>query len=438
MPLGQSDREFRREAFRLFDFNMPLEPGSQYYEPLYRLEGGDDPVALLQEKIEFSSGESRQFFSGFRGSGKTTELKRLKQSLESDGYLVFYCDILDYLNPGQAIDISDLLIVIAGAFSDEVEKQFPGVDLKADSYWTRFWHYLTTTEVIAQELKLTALKDVAELKLALKDVPTFRQKLQEVMANRLFEFLAQVQKFFEDYVKKLDQLRPGQEIVFLVDALEQLRGSLINEQEVIASVGRLFSLHMDRLRIPYLHVVYSVPPWLKFVQPGAEVVILHSVRQWGKDANRTPHGPGDKCLLDLLRKRLGANGFTRFFGDEARAMQFVNFCGGNVRDLLRLMREAIIRAQVLPITDQVVNASIITVRSSLLPIAADEAAWLNAISETHESGLPNMLSASIMQFTRFLDSHQVLYLRNGEEWYDVHPLIREEVAELARKNAPQP
>ena len=32
-----------------------------------------------------------------------------------------------------------------------------------------------------------------------------------------------MQKFFEDYVKKLEQLCPGKEIVFLVDALEQLR-----------------------------------------------------------------------------------------------------------------------------------------------------------------------------------------------------------------------
>lgn len=53
-------------------------------------------------------------FSGFRGSGKTTELFRLKKSLEESGYVVLYGDALKYLNPAQEIDISDLLIVLAG------------------------------------------------------------------------------------------------------------------------------------------------------------------------------------------------------------------------------------------------------------------------------------------------------------------------------------
>jgi hypothetical protein len=97
--------------------------------------------------------------------------------------------------------------------------------------------------------------------------------------------------------------------------------------------------------------------------------------------------------------------------------------------------EAVRRAQTLPITDAVIQGAITSVRSSFLPIAADEAAWLHVISQTHDSGLPNTLPESIVLFTRFLDTHQVLYLRNGEEWYDVHPLIREEVAELVRQKS---
>jgi hypothetical protein len=38
-----------------------------------------------------------------------------------------------------------------------------------------------------------------------------------------------------------------------------------------------------------------------------------------------------------------------------------------------------------------------------------------------------MEAPDVSRLTRFLDTHFVLYLRNGEEWYDIHPLIREEV-----------
>src|SRR5262249_10931704 len=155
--------------------------------------------------------ESCQFFSGFRGSGKTTELKRLRRRLEENGYLVFYADALEYLNPAEMIDISDLLIVLAGAFSDSIEKQFYAtVRMTHESYWTRFCHYLNATAVTMEEIKLTPVKDVAELKFALKDTPSFRQKVQQMMSTRLFELEAQVRKFFEDSVKAIRERQPEQ------------------------------------------------------------------------------------------------------------------------------------------------------------------------------------------------------------------------------------
>lgn len=432
MALSQDDRAFLKQTFQNLDPNKALEPGDPFYQPLYELPGCDDPVDLLQRHIEFSGTESRQLFSGFRGSGKTTELLRLKRQLEEDGYIVFYTNALEYIDPSQPIDITDLLIVIAGAFSDEVEKFDPEIKLRSEAYWTRFWNYLKTTQVKVEELKVTAIKDVAELKLALKDMPSFRQKLQEVMSNRLFELEAQVKKFFEDYVEALRKRHPDKQVVFLVDQLEQIRGSLFSEREVISSVERLFSRYLDRLNMPSIHVIYTVPPWLKFVLPGAEVVILQSVRQWQKDAERTAHGPGSDCLFELISKRFGVGGLPRFFGDEIRAREFIGLCGGHFRDLLRLNIDAILRAKSLPISDEVLKSAITNVRAAFLPVAADDALWLRKISETRESGLPDTSSDSVARFTRFLDTHFVLYLRNGEEWYDIHPLIRDEVQEIAK------
>ncbi len=39
-----------------------------------------------------------QLLSGFRGTGKSTELRRLKDQLQASGYLVVLCDIEDYIN----------------------------------------------------------------------------------------------------------------------------------------------------------------------------------------------------------------------------------------------------------------------------------------------------------------------------------------------------
>ena len=341
----------------------------------------------------------------------------------------------EYINPAEAIDISDLLIVMAGAFSDAVEEFDPEIRASRESYWTRFWHYLNSTSVNLEEIKLTPIKDVAELKFALKDTPSFRQKIQQVMSARLFELEAQVRKFFEDTVRAIRSRHPNSKVVFLFDQLEEIRGSLTNEREVIASVERLFSLHIDRLSLPYIHTVYTVPPWLKFVYPTVEVVILPSIRQWCNDPERTPHEPGENCLWDLVRKRFAPEGLQKLFGDEQRAGQLIALCGGHFRDLLRLFRGVVLRAQQFPVKDEAINASVLDVRSSFLPIAYDDAVWLSKVAETRDSGLQDTSTESVSRSTRFLDTHFVLYLRNGEEWYDIHPLIRKEVAAIVKTAA---
>jgi hypothetical protein len=178
----------------------PLRPGTEkcarFYQPIYEIPGKEDPVDFLQKAIQFSDYESLQLFSGFRGSGKTTELFRLRRRLEEEGYVVLYVDALDYISPSDEIDISDLLIVLAGAFSDALQRwaselQQP-VNLAHESYWERFKNYLTRTTVSMSEagVKLEAespagqiiggLTAGLDLKLAIKESPTFRQNLQRL------------------------------------------------------------------------------------------------------------------------------------------------------------------------------------------------------------------------------------------------------------------
>lgn len=62
-------------------------------------------------------------------------------------------------------------------------------------------------------------------------------------------------------------------------------------------------------------------------------------------------------------------------------------------------------------------------RTELLPIADNDARWLARVAETHEASLVDV--ARSKDLARFLDTHTVLCYRNGEEWYDVHPLIKD-------------
>jgi len=90
-----------QDAFRfLKDMHVrvvdePLIPGSAFYEPLHEGNIQDDPVARMFTSIAFTPVQSIQLFSGFSGSGKATELLRLKQRLEQAGFVVVYANALD-------------------------------------------------------------------------------------------------------------------------------------------------------------------------------------------------------------------------------------------------------------------------------------------------------------------------------------------------------
>lgn len=429
------DRKFLKEIYKRLGDN-PLEPGDALYQPVYQAPGLEDPIELLQRHIEYTDVESLQMFSGFRGSGKTTELFRLRKNLEDAGYLVLYSDALDYVNPSEEIDISDLLIVLAGAFSDALDDVLK-VDIAHESYWTRLKNYLNKTDVDITE---AGVKTGVELKLALKTTPSFRQNLQRVLSNRIGELRQNVVSFFEDGVKAVrTEQGEDKQIVFIFDSLEQIRGSLSNEQTVIRSVERLFANHLKLLALPYIHAVYTVPPWLQFVMPNAvDVYMLPSVCQWHNDPPRSKKPAGCDALNELVRKRFGNDGFVRFFGGDfvsacETAGKLIDVCGGHFRDLLLLLREAALRAKTLPVSQDVLDSAIKSVRTNFLPIAIEDALWLARIEEQRTTALPSVSPEDVSRLTRFLDTHFVLYLKNGDEWYDIHPLIRDEVAEIVKR-----
>jgi hypothetical protein len=187
-------------------------------------------------------------------------------------------------------------------------------------------------------------------------------------------------------------------------------------------------------------MVYTVPPWLKFrvkrISTTGILKMISSVKQWEKDPTRTAYPAGTTALRNMLRRRFGKDHMTQLFGpDDTLVDQLINNCGGHFRDLLLLCRQVILRARKLPnlpVTQAIIDHAINEVRREFLPLANQDAQWLQAISDTFDANLEDS-GEDADRLARFLDSHTVLYVKNGEDWYDVHPIIREEVKRIATR-----
>lgn len=434
------ERTFLKNFFRAVS-DQPLDPDDPRYVPLYSDPQltADDPVELLARAIEWTPGESVQLLSGFRGTGKSTELRRLRKRLKEAGYLVFLCDIEDYLNLSTPVDVSDFLMGMAGALGDAIvaEKLLDNHPSHED-YWTRFINFLTRTNIEFSELSgKVGIEAGASLNLKanLKSDPTFRQRLQQRMAGHIGALVADVRKFLEECVKRLKE-RHGddREVVLLLDSVEHIRGTSVNALEVQSSVETLFASHADKLRLPYLHVVYTVPPYLKVRYPnlgilyapgGLQVLPAFKLRN---QTDRSVFTQG----LDAIERVVAARGdWQRLLGERPLLDRLSLHSGGHLRDLLRIIAEILRRADRLPVQESTVNAAINQMRTEFLPIADADAVWLARIAKTHDASLAEV--ARLPDLARFLDTHMALCYRNGNEWYDVHPLIYDQVKTQAEE-----
>ncbi|MCX6916849.1 MAG: hypothetical protein NT167_28030, partial [Verrucomicrobia bacterium] len=213
MALTENDKALLKDVYQRLGDDA-LQPDNPFYEPIYARLEGEDPVARLRTRIEWATVESLQLFSGFRGTGKTTELFRLRRELESKGYLVLYANALEYLSPSEEVDVVTMLMSIAGAFGEQLQKVHEGRIL-AESFWQRIVNHLKNTSLQVSEVtaKVEAsnpakaiageLKAGLDIKAAIRTAPTFRQNLQDFLSNRLSELKNQVNAFVEEGVKRI-------------------------------------------------------------------------------------------------------------------------------------------------------------------------------------------------------------------------------------------
>jgi hypothetical protein len=431
---------YLREFYRALT-DRPLEPHEDWYVDLYRDPdvNSTDPVEQLATGIEWTDPESTHLFSGFRGTGKSTELRRLRARLQTTGrHVVVLCDMVETLNLATPVDAADFLIGVAGAFGDALasDPSLLGDEPGQETYWQRVVRLFRDTHVdLDVELGGSVGVASATLKSNLRQDPTFRERLRERMEGHLGALVEDVHDYMAGCVQAVrDRHGQDKQVVLLLDSIEQMRGTSVGTAEnVYASVEALFSNHSESLRFRGLHVVYTVPPWLKIRSPGIAgeyggMELLPCVPV------RSCEGVPSQPALDLLERVVARRGDWRpLLGKRERLDALLLASGGYLRDLFRLIQGCLrqARGRKLPISDALFETSLAEVRNSYLPLARSDAQWLRSILVSHTPELAVHRAggelSNLYDLSRFFDTHLVLCYRNRDEWYDVHPLLHEEV-----------
>ena len=430
MPLAQTMQDELEKLYNALADRV-LEPGDPVYVAQVNCQGNGngDVVEAIATEIKWQQGGGVCLFTGQRGTGKSTELKRLKKRLEDLGAVAFYADLSEFLLLTKEVEISDFLVSVAGAMSEQVEQLYGGSPGNR-SYWDRLSDFLQTKVEIKE---FSAKLPGVDIKAALKNDPDFKRRVQEAARGHVAQLVRDAHGFLAEAVNYVRQCSgdANKKVVLLVDSVERIRGVGNEAMAVYESVRNLFFGHAEHLRVPLLHIVYTIPPYLSVLAAGAGTLMggaatrrLVSTHIF-KDRCREADPDGLKVLRLVIAKRYAD--WEKILSTEALD-KLVMSSGGDLRELFRLIRLCLPDVRddsQLPLTVAAVKPAENAARNEMLPIPADHLGWLQRITRTHDTCLEK--DVDLPTLAHFLDNRLVLNYRNGSDWYDVHPLLRDVV-----------
>jgi hypothetical protein len=193
-----------------------------------------------------------------------------------------------------------------------------------------------------------------------------------------------------------------------------------------ASVEALFLAHRDLLHLP-CHVIYTFPLWLRFrnahlgASYGGEPLVLPMIKVLSPDG--PPHEPGIAKMMEMIRRRI--DDLPAIFGPDPNATlrPLIEASGGFPRDLLRMVRSILQSTTGFPIGPKIAERVIQDLgRAYADTILGTYVAVLARVAQTHT--LPADTSDQLALFGYLFERWLILAYRNGQEWHDLHPLVR--------------
>ncbi|MGL5084093.1 MAG: P-loop NTPase fold protein, partial [Microcoleaceae cyanobacterium] len=241
--------------------DMANSEDRQYYIDFSSVRGSDIVRELSRTITLLSSDEpSCQLFSGHIGCGKSTELFRLKDTLEQQGYHVVYFESSQDLDMAD-VDISDIFLAIARQVSENLEHSQIRVK---PGYFTHLFSevadFLQTPIELSGEAELSV--GIARITAKTKDSPKLRSQLRQYLEPRTNSILESINVELLEQANQGLKAQSSQGLVVIVDNLDRVDNS--PKPWGRTQPEYLFVDRGEQLRRLNCHVVYTIPLTLMF------------------------------------------------------------------------------------------------------------------------------------------------------------------------------
>lgn len=415
---------------RLKDFqkayvNLDLLPlqGQRELEK-FRVTYGEDVLAELEQLIEDDDSRDRKtIFAGHRGCGKSTLLAEFGRRCEEGDYFVVLFSIANTI---EMSDVNHISILFAIAVNLMAKAEQEGATIKPALRQSFLDWFATKTQTVASgaEVKGEAGFNLFSLiQNKLKAEASVRNELKREFERNVSELVGKI-----NLIAAAIESATGKQVLVIIDDLDKLD---------LATVREVYREHIKALFLPGFRIIYTTP--IASLRDGPlratmisetddQIVEMQVAKLFKKVESREqssePIAENRQKLCDMLDRRIGPE-----LIEPEIATAIVIQSGGVLRELIRLANKCCriclrqVRraenAEETRIDQAVFDQAVQDMRLDFeAPLGKADYEILQTTYHKFEPEDPQAQA-----FLDLLHGLHVLEYRNGQIWYDLHPVV---------------
>jgi len=422
----------RIEKFQAALRNLQLQPllSKEERKKLWVDYDGECLDQLEQKVLDCTESTNQFLFAGHRGCGKSTLLYDFSQRMESQFFTVFF-SISDLI---QMKEINHINILFAIALQMMEKAELQKVSITADkkrSFFNWFKKHTKTTTLVNSGGMSFGLDLFSAIKAELNTSLSTKEEIKETFT-----------KNFRDLIDTLNaiateiKLATKREILVIVDDLDK---------SDLAEIEYIFEKNIKALLQPKFIIIYTVPiatirngVLKKHIEDetGNEIFVMPVLKLYPKGESRKidgkPSARSMAILQSVLTRRIDPDLFEAGI-EEKIALN----SGGVLRDAVRIAQrccnEVLVKLRQkerrkeniedVRIDGEIFGDAIDKLRNDMqIPLSKNDRAILLQIYANYRPDDPKH-----QEFLVLLHTVVAIEYRNRESWYDVHPLMIEQL-----------
>ena len=422
----------RIDKFQAASRNLQLQPLLGLEErQRFMVDYGSDCIDMLEQKVLVCDENTNQFvFAGHRGCGKSTLLCDFARKMEGQFFTVFF-SISDLIQMNEISHIN-ILFAIALKMMEKAERDNVQIaDDKKQAFFDWFKER-TKTETVG-------IKGEVSLGINLFDV--IKSKLSTEQGTKL-EIKERFTQNFRDLIDTLNAIATE---IKLATKLEILVGVDDLDKSDLSQIDDIFQKNLKALLQPKFIIIYTVPiatirdgKLKKYIEDETSnrIFVMPVLKLYPMGESRKLDGKPNPNAIEILQSVLTRRIDPDLFEAGIEEQIALN-SGGVLREVMRITKECcdLILVKLRQQMRRKQNIENLKIDRAILAEALDNIRNDMKITlsktdrqillETYKNYTPD--DPKDQDFLDLLHNLIAIEYRNRESWYDVHPLIVEQL-----------